>query len=810
VKVLDGWIFDVYISGREVIVWVIDREGHSHCLHDHFVPAFYVGGDLKELRAVARFLINQRWDIRLSRAQQTELFLGHPIVVLQVEVLNPSLFTTIFHRVTNFKPALTYYNGDISLPQMYFFARNAFPLAFCHFAVDDDRRILALDVDDSPWALDYKLPPLKRMVIRMEGDVLNPNHGYRAPLEVETNDPFDSFQDRVHTLNGDDPQSLLERLRELLLRHDPDLIVTDWGDSFILPQLLRLSRKHKIPLPFNRDPTKTPLYRPADSYFSYGRIVYKTAAQMLFGRWHIDRHNAFLTDDYGLEGAFEIARLTQIPVQRVVRTSTGTGISAMEIAAAHRRGVLIPWHKQEPEAWKSGLDLVRTDKGGLVYQPVLGLHEDVAEIDFVSMYPSIMARFNVSPETVSCRCCPDHRVPEIGYPICRERRGLIPETVEPLIQKRVEYKKRIREMQDSPEREVYRRRQSAHKWLLVTCFGYLGYKNARFGRIEAHESVTAYGRECLLRAKEIAEKRGFRVLHANVDSLWVQKRGTRKNRPEPDSEQMPALTRNVSKDRRGNRKEEYDALLEEITRVTHIPIALEGIYRWVAFLPSRQDERMSVANRYIGIFDDGEIKMRGIEARRRDTPPFVVAAQMEMLRVLASAKSRKELTDLVPRVIEIACGYADTLRSGQVPYQDLVITKRLSRDPMAYSKDTLLAIAAKELLGSGVELSPGESIQYIVTEEHADAKCDRVRPFVHYRGREPYDVEKYTEMLLKATETVLTPLGVKYQQIEKWVKEGLGDAERIRLDLRKPQKVWLGPLFDFAERCAKEKSKQLA
>ena len=46
---------------------------------------------------------------------------------------------------------------------------------------------------------------------------------------------------------------------------------------------------------------------------------------------------------------------------------------------------------------------------------------------------------------------------------------------------------------------------SAEKWLLVTCFGYLGYKNARFGRIEAHEAVTAYGREALLRAKEAAE-----------------------------------------------------------------------------------------------------------------------------------------------------------------------------------------------------------------------------------------------------------------------------------------------------------------
>ena len=776
-RVLDGWIFDVYPAGQEMAVWVIDAEGRAHYLRDHFAPSFFVGGTPKDQRAVACFLFDQHWDLTLSPTERTDLFLGKSIQVMQVQVNSPNLLPPIFERVSHLKPDLPYYNADISLPQMYFLERNTFPLAFCHFIVDDDRRILTLHADDSPWAMDYRLPPLKRMVIRMEGDAVNPNHGYHAPLIIETEDPFDYAPGRLHELTDDDPCEMLETIRDLLVRHDPDLIVSDWCDSFILPRLMRLSKKHKIPLPFNRDASRPPLFRPAESYFSYGRIVYKTAAQTLFGRWHIDRRNSFLTDDYGLEGAFELARLTQLPVQRVVRTSTGTGISAMEIANAYRRGVVIPWRKKEPEMWKSGLDLVRSDKGGLVYQPILGLHEDVAEIDFVSMYPSIMARLNVSPETVNCRCCPDRRVPEIGYSICQARRGLIPETLEPLIQKRVEYKKRIREMPDGPEREVYRRRQSAHKWLLVTCFGYLGYKNARFGRIEAHEAVTAYGRECLLRAKEIAEQRGFRVLHANVDSLWVQKQSTK--------------------------RKDYDTLIEEITRATQLPIALECIYRLVAFLQSRQDERMSVANRYIGVFEDGKIKMRGIEARRRDTQPFVVVAQMEMLQVLASAKSCKELETLVLRVIEIACAYADALRSGQVPYQDLVITKRLSREPMAYSKDTLLAIAAKELLGSGVELSPGESIQYVITEEHADAKCDRARPFAHYCGREPYDVDKYTELLLRAVETVLIPLGIERAQIEKWVKEGTGEIERAQLHVPKKKVEYWGPLFEFAERAKK-------
>ena len=71
----------------------------------------------------------------------------------------------------------------------------------------------------------------------------------------------------------------------------------------------------------------------------------------------------------------------------------------------------------------------------------------------------------------------------------------------------------------------YKERQTALKWMLVTCFGYLGYKNARFGRIEAHEAVTAHGRDKLLTAKEISEAAGYTVLHGLTDCLWLKKTG---------------------------------------------------------------------------------------------------------------------------------------------------------------------------------------------------------------------------------------------------------------------------------------------
>lgn len=50
-----------------------------------------------------------------------------------------------------------------------------------------------------------------------------------------------------------------------------------------------------------------------------------------------------------------------------------------------------------------------------------------------------------------------------------------------------------------------------------------------------------------------------------------------------------------------------------------LPIALEGIYCWIAFLPSRTDVRILVANRHFGIFTHGWVSMYGIETRRRVT-----------------------------------------------------------------------------------------------------------------------------------------------------------------------------------------------
>lgn len=210
-----------------------------------------------------------------------------------------------------------------------------------------------------------------------------------------------------------------------------------------------------------------------------------------------------------------------------------------------------------------------------------------------------MKHFNISPETVNSVKPTAELVSELGMIVDRDNPGLIPQTLAPLLEKRLKLKDILLTLSPRDCRyKPYDAAYSAEKWLLITCFGYLNFHAARFGKVEAHEAVTAYSRECMLRAKEAAEDLGFRVLHIYVDGMWIHKSGCRT-------------------------PEDYKPLLDEIQARTSLRIGLDGIYKWVAFPPSKRDKRNAVPTSYFGIFQNGEIKTRGIETRRHDTPSFI-------------------------------------------------------------------------------------------------------------------------------------------------------------------------------------------
>jgi len=721
-----GWLLDVYPLHDRMILWIRTDRGKLLRLEDPFRFPIYARGKKRILERLAEIAVRKGFASGHFWDKKKELRSDQKVEVLALEVSNYDRLPGLLRRLPFLEEAVSFFNCDIPLGQYYLYSRSLLPLGRCgvEFAEGQVRAIHALD---SPWDLEYSVPELSTMELSFEGSNLLPL-GKGNALSVRCDGDRETL-----VFDPGSPEDLLREINRLLKRYDPDLLFTDHGDSFIIPSLLQLSQRWRVPLQFDREPRpiRRAIITEGRSYFTYGKIVYNGPDYPLFGRLHIDRENSFFYSVTGFEGIMEAARLSKIPVQRLARRASGTAISSMQLDRALQDDILIPWHKGEPEKFKTAWDLLVADKGGLTFQPVMGMHDGVAEIDFSSMYPTIMVHHNISAETILCPCCPAPKVPEAGYNICEKREGLIPKTLRPILERRRNFKARMKNSQGA-EKELYSRRQTALKWFLVVCFGYLGYRNARFGRIEAHEAVTAYGREKLLRAKEISEAHGFRMLHALTDALWITK---------------PGMTRS-----------EVLNLCAEIGQATEVPIELEGIYKWVVFLPSKVKKDFPVANRYFGAFEDGELKARGVAFRRDDTPPLIQEAQLKMLDLLRGCGDSREYREKSGEVREILQDYLTRLSTGDLRNEELLIAKSVRQQVREYKVDNLTALALRQLEEAGIHIHPGEKVHYLIRDSEAKNKEERVRAFPFVSADDFYDEEKYRKLLLEAAEEVCFPV----------------------------------------------------
>lgn len=532
-------------------------------------------------------------------------------------------------------------------------------------------------------------------------------------------------------------------LQDWIHTQDPDIIFTQEGDSQVFPTLIQRARAAGMLHQFSLNRDQTPhvfsdkTLPPGRAVFRYGGpVFYRPHPFILRGRLHLDRNHMTFGSFHGL---VESSRITALPPQRLARSSPGTGINMLQMQEALKRGVLIPETKADPEQYKTGLELLNADRGGHVITPRVGVFSEVGELDFFSMYPALMVKYNISPEALFCDCCPDDAtiVPDLGYWLCRRHTGIVPAFLEPILNKRVFYKKH---RHDNP---IYEARQSALKYLLVVSFGYLGFRASRFGRVEAYECVTAFSRRVLLQTKAVSEQKGFQVLHGIVDCVWLQK---------------PGAT-----------VDDYITLGEAITEATGLPMEFEGRYRWIMFLPCR-GQPYGALTRYCGVKEDGTIKVRGIELRRRDTPPLIKQLQMDLLTRLASADDVDEMHEMLPQLLDIVKDYLDRLHSGDVTTEDLIITQNISRLPHEYQQQCSQAIAAELAIRHGQAIQPGQPIRYVHTDAQARQPLRRVA-LPHTAAAADYDKDKYTDLILRATDTLLTPLGWDFERLTQHFKK---------------------------------------
>ncbi|CCQ35063.1 DNA polymerase B2 protein [Halorhabdus tiamatea SARL4B] len=528
------------------------------------------------------------------------------------------------------------------------------------------------------------------------------------------------------------PVDLLAAVQDAIDTLDPDVLVC--STSEIISTLYAMARTAGVDgFTLSRWPDVDYQQLAGQSTFSsYGRVGHSPARYNVPGRAIIDESNTFFYGETNLDGIFDLVSRSKKPAQELAWASIGNVLTAIQICEAHDRGVLVPWNSWRHEFYKPMGTLHDADRGGFIFAPEVGLHEDVHELDFSSLYPNIICMWNVSPDVIRCDCHSDREdVPSLGYSICDEQ-GYLVDVLQPIIDARDDIKADIhREQQrdnlDQDRLDELEGRSAALKWILVACFGYQGFSNAKFGRIECHEAINAFAREILLTAKQRLEAGGWRVVHGIVDSIWVT--------PDPD----------VSDDER----ESLETLASEITDTVEIRLEYEAEYEWVAFVPQRESDAGALTKYFGKVTGKDEFKIRGIEARQRSTPEFIEDVQRDCLEILGQTQSPDAVISRLERAIS-------ELHAGDVDSDRLVERNRVSKPVEAYTQYTQNVAALERARDQDLAVHPGQDVEYVVVD---DEKASRERVALAHEETDQYDPSYYETQLVRAVESIISPLG---------------------------------------------------
>ncbi len=731
-----GWLIDANIDHEQqaLVLWIkVDSKTQGY-VYNGFAPSLYLNtsilDDPKWSDETIIRVVTQHKEVKEAEivSKYVSVYDDEPKRVLCVRT-RIGMLSDVARDLESLPDAVIYHE-DIDPVQQFFIEKSIFPFGRVEF-IEKNEVISDIICIDHREDVEYETPKLEEIGIEVVIDAEGVFPQFEEPIRhIEVYN-----KGQVIRIENENEREILLHLQDIVDSIDPDVIVTNGGDGHLFRYLALRARANGIHLVFSRNGQALDIkHGKPSSFWQYNKTVFRSGSQVVFdGRIHIDKKESLYYSPSGMEGIIEGCRIALARPQRVARMSIGTVNASSQMYTAHQMGILIPPVKRNPEFLKTVNELAEIDRGGLILQPRPGVYENVAELDFASMYPTLMVTRNISPETICVRSqCPyDSQycddVPGVGFKICNRRRGIVSKSLEVVIEKRNRFKELILEGKNPRK---YKLKQNTLKGILVSCFGYLGFKNAKFGRVEAHTAVCAFSREVLLKAQEIGEEMGLHTVHGIVDSLWVQ------SKSDLDYEHLQEYCKIVSK-------------------AVDIDMSLKGIYKWLVIPSSRVRPSIAPLNRYYGIYLNGGIKTRGIETRRRDTCRYVGDCQKRIIEVFARGNSKAEFLELIPDAYSICQAFIDRLHQGDVDVRDLILYTRLTREPHEYQTTSRAAIVARQIEGAGKELHAGQRVGYLIVDSESPSPFKRVRAIELIDTSTTYDAKAYANLCVRAFESLV-------------------------------------------------------
>src|SRR5256712_12332869 len=233
--------------------------------------------------------------------------------------------------------------------------------------------------------------------------------------------------------NSDD--NTVQKFGEDVTKINPDFVLSFEGNSVHWPYIVKRSSKTKTPLRVGRDggPPHQSLYGHysligranvdllnfAEDLYEVKNKTVENVARYLgiklsdpktidetsyFDYWskpdqrkilvkHVEKQTETVLKigEEAIDYIIQISALSGLPPDQVIAAAVGFRVDNYLMMETHNLGQLIPPTTEQP---------IIPYKGAIVLEPKIGLHDNVASLDFSSMYPSLMIKYNISPDTL--------------------------------------------------------------------------------------------------------------------------------------------------------------------------------------------------------------------------------------------------------------------------------------------------------------------------------------------------------------------------------------------------------------------------
>ena len=760
---LKFWLLDITQEvdkhPPEIWLWGIDQEGRRVLLVDRRFEHYFIAivNDPRVEKRIASIA-------GVSRVSLTERkYYGRPVNAVVV-YCHPKEVDKVAKRVSNVSGVTNILEQDYRYSQRYLIDNNLSPSAWHVFRVRRLREVKA-QVDAVYEVVEYigreDAPPPDLKILAFDcvyfSEVASPLPDRDPVVAIAI-----ATTDSVEVLTGKEGE-ILDYFVKKIQEVDPDIIASFKGNRFHWPYLLKRAEIRKIKLHIDRrggEPHQS-LYghfsiagrahfdlfdvveewqdvkvKTLDNMAKYLRLLpqdYEPMTEVdIRDLWRTPEGQQQVVQAFRtyaelilkitqevLPFAIELSKLVGLPLDHVMTAATGFRVEAYLQRIAYRLKELAPPRVSERIYVKY--------RGGLVMAPKPGLYENIIFYDFSAMYPSLMMKYNLSPDTFiePSEEVPEgefYEAPEVHHKFRKKPTGLIPLALKHLLKMRKSIKNKLSKVtQDSIEYRLLKNQEKAVKVVTNAMYGYMGWSGARWFKREVSEATAAFGRATITRAIELAKQIGFEVIYSDTDSICVK----------------------------GNEKKAAK-FVQLIKKELGMEIKEDKRYTRALFTEAKK--------RYAGLLPDGTLDVVGLEVVRGDWSNVAKKVQEDCIRVLLQTKSPQAVIDRLR-------GWIERIKNKQVKFQDFIFWKSITRRLEDYEARAPHVVVAQELVRRGWRISVGDKVGYVVVKG-SGRLYEKVKPYF-LASYDELDIDYYIDkQVIPAVARILEPFGIREQELE--------------------------------------------